>query len=101
MVADVDMLNWIIGTGLSVIAIIGGIIARDRQLTRLISEGDDKLHDRINRVRDDYVRRVDLDGQIARLDKNVDELRDEIRQSRNETNQRLDAIIAAVAKRPE
>lgn len=62
----------------------------------MISEGDDKLHDRVNRVRDEYVRRTDLDSHLQRLDKNVDDLRADIKQSRTEMNQRLDALIAAM-----
>jgi len=96
-----DQLTWIVGTGLSIIAIIGGIIARDRQLTRMISEGDDKVHERVNRVRDEYVRRSDLDGHIQRLDANIQTLAKDVREQSQETTRRLDALIAAMAKRPD
>ena len=52
---------------------------------------------RVNRVKDEYVRRVDLDGHIVRLDRSVNALAAEMRNSTVATNQRLDAILAHFA----
>lgn len=93
-------LRWAIGLIVTVgVFLVGTIIATFRHLAGRISNGDAELHARINKVREDYVRRADLDGHIQRLDRNVDDLREEIRQSRTETNQRLDTLIAAMTKR--
>ncbi|QDP53525.1 MAG: hypothetical protein GOVbin4933_71 [Prokaryotic dsDNA virus sp.] len=89
-------------------ALIGGIVARDRYILNLISknhegsinaiqEATSEIHERINRVKDEYVRRVDLDGHIVRLDRSVNALAAEMRSSTVTTNQRLDAILAHFA----
>lgn len=108
--------EWAVILGFSgvIITVVGGIIARDRQLTNMIhrnhedtaherSQGDEKLHDRINRVRDEmaagYVRRVDLDGHLQRLEKQISDMRQDMKDERRETNQRLDAVLAAVQGR--
>ena len=102
-------ITWVIGVAFTLITIIGGIIARDRYILGLISKSHestareaqraaDKLDDRLNRVKDEYVRRVDLDGHIGRLDNSVQNLTGEMRSSSAQTNQRLDAILAHFSK---
>jgi uncharacterized membrane protein YhiD involved in acid resistance len=82
----------LIGWGLTVLAIVGGIILRDRQVMSTIQDGDDKLHHRINDTRDQYVRRDDLAQHIQRIEKTVDEMRIEMREQRR-TNERLDSTL--------
>lgn len=95
----------IIGIGVSFVTLVGGIIARDRYVLRLISteiekaraaskSETDALHERVNRVRDDYVKRVDLDSHIVRLDSNMQKLSEDVRNSANATNTRLDALMS-------
>ncbi len=60
------------------------------ELVKGIKDGDDHLHERVNRVRDEYVKRVDLDGHMTRMETNVRELRDENREGTREINRRLD-----------
>ncbi|MCE7026440.1 hypothetical protein [Jiella avicenniae] len=93
-----EELRWIIGAAFALIGLIGGFIARDRQLTSTIKMGDDVLHDRINRTRDEYLRRDDFNAHMGRIETTVSELRHELRDTRRETNERLDAIISAVNK---
>lgn len=99
---------WIISTAFGLMTLIGGVIARDRYILGLISknhegsikaiqEATSETHERINRVKDEYVRRVDLDGHIVRLDRSVNALAEEMRSSTVATNQRLDAILAHFA----
>lgn len=71
--------------------------AEDR-LGAAIKDGDDQLHERVNRVRDDYVRRVDLDGHVSQLREGMKELKDETRDSAKETNKRLDQVLAVLAQ---
>lgn len=89
---------------IAAVGLIGGIIARDRALVRLISDGDEKLHERINRVRDEYVKQSTHDGHMERIDAQVRELRNDIREQSKElkvdireqakaTNDRLDAML--------
>ena len=91
--------RWLIGmivTGI-ITAVASFRVLADR--TRL---GDDALHERVNRVRDelgrDFVRKSDLDGHLGRIDKNVQDLRDEAREAQRETHRRLDTVISAISK---
>lgn len=56
--------NWILATIIAgagfVVTLIGGVIARDRAMTRLISDGDDELHSRLNRARDEFNKELTL-----------------------------------------
>lgn len=107
------VVDWpiIIGFGGLLVTIIGGVIARDRAITNMIhtnheentkaiKDGDDVLHERINRTRDDlsngYVRRADLDGHLGRIETRIGEMRQDMKDERRETNARLDVILAAV-----
>jgi len=100
-----NLLEIIIGWGLSIVAIVGGLIARDRALMRQISDGDAavqklsdghvaNLHERINKTRDEFVRRDALDGHLARIDKNIAGMYAE----QNETNRRIDEFMATMVQ---
>lgn len=100
---------WLIGTAIALFALVGGVIARDRYVLRLIAtevaavkkdckEDTNTLHERLNRVRDEYVRRTDMDNHIVRLDQSVQQLASELRLSSTATNQRLDALMAHLVK---
>lgn len=54
------------------------------------------LHDRVSRVRDEYVRRDDLEGHLRRIDKSFDDVRADIRRGQEETNKRLGEIAAVL-----
>lgn len=101
---EIDIM-WVITTAIGLITLIGGIIARDRYILNVISknnegamkaikESADTINTRVDRVKDEYVRRVDLDGHISRLDGSLRHLTDEMRSSSNTTSQRLDMILA-------
>ncbi|MBX8800472.1 hypothetical protein [Pseudochrobactrum sp. MP213Fo] len=88
-------LKWLIGLA----ATFGlALIAAFRSLSATIKAGDDALHERINRTRDDYVRRVDLDGHVSQLREGMKELKDETRESMRETNKRLDQVLAVLTQ---
>lgn len=103
----------VIGFGGLLVTLIGGIIARDRALTNMIHQnhedatkainaGDDNLHERINRVRDEmgnaYVKRTDLDGHLQRIETSLKEIKADAKEERREINARLDAVLSAVRK---
>lgn len=71
--------------------------AEDR-LGAAIKDGDDQLHERVNRVRDEYVRRVDLDDHVRQLRDGMKEMRDETREGLKGTNHRLDQVLAVLAQ---
>lgn len=102
-----DEIRWLIGISVSVLVFqTGALIAAFRSLTAKIDDaeasatkGDDALHERVNRVRDEYVKRVDLDGHMARMETNVKELRDETREGTREINRRLDQVLTTLQPR--
>jgi uncharacterized protein (UPF0335 family) len=72
----------------------------------MIKAGDDELHHRINTTRDEYVKRVDLDAHISRVENRMRDLREELRADIREikdeqkgTNARLDAVLTELTKR--
>lgn len=98
-------INWsAVGIAVSVlIAALTALVARDRRIVNQIKNGDDLLHKRINEVRTDtserFVRRDDLEGHLSRINKNVDDLRGEMRGDRLETIARLDKMIEVVTSK--
>ena len=95
------ILGEIISVGGIIVAMVGGFIVRDRMVVRAISEGDSKLHARIDKVKDEYVRRDDLSDHIVRIEKSVAAMKEEQRRTNDEqrrTNERIDKILAAVLK---
>lgn len=102
---DTTILVALVGWGLTVIAIFGAAVARDRALQSQISNGDEAakkaaqdeakiLHERINKTRDEFVRRDDLDTHMKRLE----DLHRMVYDEQKRTNERLDGFMAAVAK---
>lgn len=102
-----DEIRWLIGICTTVaIFQTGTLIAAFRYLTIKIDDvkaeagkGDDALHERVNRVRDEYVKRVDLDGHMSRMETNVKELREETREGTREINRRLDQVLTTLQPR--
>lgn len=90
-------LQWLIGTLIGVVGLIGGLIARDRQVHKTIAEGDEKLSNRITRVQEQYVRRDDLNGHIQTIENSVNQMREEQR----ETNRRIDAVLTTLSRKEQ
>lgn len=91
--------KWLIGISVSmIISFIIALIGSFRSLSASIKDGDDALHERINRTRDEYVRRVDLDGHVNQLRDGMKELKDETREGTRETNKRLNQVLAVLAQ---
>lgn len=85
--------QWLIGTALGLVLGVAGIAitafravgsrldAAVEKMQKAIKDGDDHLHERVSRLRQDvsdgYVRRVDLDSHMLRFDSGVKEIRDD------------------------
>lgn len=95
---DMKTVQWLMGVAVAFTALVGGVVTRDRQMAKQIRDSEDRMHDRINKVKDDYVKRSDMEACMARISDDVSRLRDEIREDRQATNQRLDTIINSVTK---
>lgn len=65
---------------------------------KMLDTGMGGVHERINRVRDEYVRQVDLDSHMGRYDKQFDDVRSEMRRNSDAMNKRLDDIMGLLQK---
>lgn len=92
-------IKWLVGAALGVIAMLGAYIARDRAVFKSIREGDAALDARIDRVKDDYVRRVDLESHITHLEKSLNEIREDQRHHHSELNKRFDRLMEIMSTR--
>lgn len=95
-----DVGTWVAVAGgvISLLAVVGGVIARDRVVFREISavrdhadDGDKTLHERVNKTREDFVRRDDLAEHMGRLERGQAEMAAEQRR----TNKRIDEVLKA------
>lgn len=92
------MNEWqIIGVVVAVVVAIGGIIVRDRQMIKLIHDGDAVLHARVTRVQEEYVRRDDLYNHVRSIETLINQMREEQRA----TNARIDAVLTSISKGPK
>lgn len=72
---------------------LSGLVASLREdVDRKKADSDAQL----DRIRADFVRRVDLDNHIQRLGEDVRDLRSELQTNNSAINQRLDAMLAAL-----
>jgi len=85
-------LNSVITTAIGIIGLMGGMIIRDRQVTKAINDGDAELHRRVNRIQEHYVRRDDLDKHLESIETLVGTIRDEQR----ETTRRIDEVLRSM-----
>lgn len=91
-----EEIKWLIGIGVTIMTTFGlTMIGTFRALSARVSSGDEKLHLRIENVRDKYVRRDDLDAHLKRIDDNVRDMRDEMRTN----HEKLLSTLAA--RRPQ
>lgn len=69
-------LQWAIGLAVTWTTIFGGAAFG---FVRSVATRFGEVHTRINDVRDKYVRRDDLDGHLRRIEKSIDDMREEQR----------------------
>lgn len=73
-------LQVLIGVGSLLTPVVIAAFARDRALLTMINSQSGQVNERINRVRDEFVRRDDLAEHLTRLDKQIDRLGEKIDQ---------------------
>ncbi len=75
-------LKWIAGLAVTFfLAFTGAIIGTFRNLSNKISKNTEKMHEKIDDVKENYVRRDDLNGHLEHVDTRMKELRDEQREN--------------------
>jgi uncharacterized membrane protein len=73
-------------------ALLTMITNAKEDMARQVKAGVDPLHERINRVRDEYVRRDDLEGHLVRLDNRFDKMEDNIRRGQESVERKFDEL---------
>ena len=89
-----EEVKWLTGILMPLVTMIGGFIARDRQVMARIQDGDEKIQKAVDDVRREYVRRDDLKDHLQSIEKSLIEARDE----RRDMARRIDAFITSIAK---
>lgn len=85
-------LKWVIGIVVSLtVTFATTLIAAFRNLANRITANNRELLGRIDEVKDNYVRRDDLNGHIDRIDRNLSELREETRENHRQ-------LLAAITR---
>lgn len=83
-------LRWVIGIAVSIVLFFStALIGAFRSLSAKMAERSGEIHKRIDDVKDKYVRRDDLDGHLNRIDRTVQEVREEMR---DQHKQVMDAL---------
>ena len=100
-------LKWLIGIAVTLFlfwgSMLGGafwrIMGTIRKVEDQVKEGDAELHARVNRLREDTVRKTDMAELVTGLREDIKEMRQEYRESNKSTSSRLDVLLAAAANR--
>lgn len=92
---DTSTVLGVISAVIALVGMIGGLIIRDRQTMKAISDGDDKVHMRVDEIVKDYVQKDDLKDYLMPLSKSIQDLQEEQRA----TARRIDQVLAAVPRR--
>ena len=91
---DAD-LKWLTGIAATLcVAFTTSLIATFRNFANKLSSHSDKVHNRIDKVKEDYVRRDDLNNHIDRIEENIKTLRKET----NDNHQKLLEAILSIKK---
>lgn len=92
-ITTVDAIKLALAIGGFLLTLIGGIIVRDRQVSKKISDGNEKLHDRIDEVKDtmnsEFARKDDVRESVRRVERSIETLGTEMRQNHKDLTQLL------------
>jgi hypothetical protein len=102
-----DFWKWLIGIlGTDILGLVGTgkyLQGNINVNAKAVREGDDALHERVNRVRDelarDFVRKSDIDAHLSRIDENWRDLRSEMKDAQKDTIERLDVDLKDIRER--
>lgn len=101
MTLELADLGVIVSVVVALAGLVAGVVMRDRHLLNVIRSGDDRLHERINRVRDEYARQDHVDAGFTRIDDAIKDLRSELQHQSSETTNRLDRIMQLLSTRAQ
>lgn len=94
--ATMGMVRLIMGFGSFCLALIGGVVFRDRQVAKRISDGNAAVHKRVDDMKDDinenFARKDDMKESIRRVERSIEGLGQELRQNHKD-------LIAHIVKK--
>lgn len=104
-----DGAAWAIGAvgsaftaaGVWLYARISGVHARIDRVTNHMTKEDNKLHARVDTVREQYVRRDDLDARLLRLEAGQDKLLEKFEEFANSSRHNLKNVEQIVTRLDE
>ena len=83
--AAVDLIKLALSGGSFLLALVGGVVFRDRQLSKGISDCNTNTHVRIDDLKDDinanFARKDDMKESIRRVERSIDGLGAELREN--------------------
>lgn len=102
-----DEFGWILPVSLAwFTALVGAfwrLVGMIQRVEKDLAASASELHDRVNRVREDMVKKADLDGHLNRMSDDMREMRNnqsdaakEQRDANQATNKRLDELMDAI-----
>lgn len=92
--------RWAIGLGVTLtLGWTTILIGIGNRFVSALRKLEDDLNAELETVKKEYVRRIDLDGHITRLGDDMKQLRAEVHRGQEATTQRLDAVLAALARK--
>lgn len=102
------VIGLLVGIGGLLTPIVLAAMARDRSLIamvnttrddmqRMIAQSADQTHERINRVRQEYVREDHLNAHLGRIDKRFDDMATELRRSSERVDKGFESIRAMLS----
>lgn len=100
-----EMFQWIEGVLLAGLAIIVGAFWKFLKMVNDLrmdtEQKTDALHSRVNRIREDMVTKKDYDGHLQNLRDELRQLREEHNQHSSQLTGRIDAVMKAITYRNE
>ncbi|MFY7925575.1 MAG: hypothetical protein ACOVN5_07175 [Aquidulcibacter sp.] len=95
--------KWLLGLITTIGLAMTGYV---RHVAQKAQTDSDMLHSRVNQIRDEYVKRIDLDAHMARQDRTAAELKAELKEfardikaAQDHTNSRLDAVLTKLSEK--
>lgn len=77
-----EELKWLLGIAATVtLGALGFLINAFNNLSTRQKVDNDAIHSRINDVKDNYVKRSDLEAHMHRLEKSMDDVRDGVKET--------------------
>lgn len=92
----IGVLGFLLAMGVQTWAIVRYMIGRmDNHRDAAVAEIS-KIHDRINTVKDDYVKRVDIDRDLSHIQSTVSEMNNNMNAAMSGMNSRLDILLSTL-----